>query len=353
MAGLPTFLWEKAMKALTIALSLAILALAGPGRAAETTGAGSTFVYPILAKWAAAYETKTGNKVSYQSVGSGVGITLVKKEAVDFGASDMPLKPMELDRLGMAQFPLVIGGVVPVVHLKGIRPGDMRFTGTLLADIFLGNVRFWNDPAIQKINPTLKLPDMPITVVHRVDGSGTTFNWTNYLSKISAKWKAAVGEGTSVQWPTGLGGKGNEGVAGLVDLTPGSIGYLEYSYALQKKDTIAYGLVENDAGVFVYPSALTFKAAASGVDWDNAKDFNLVMTNAPGEKSYPITATVFVLMYKQSKSPASAAIAMDLFKYALESGQEQTDSLGYVRLPPDLVQKIEDYWKTHFADWKG
>ena len=341
------------MKTLTIALSFAVLAFTGQGRAAETTGAGSTFVYPIMAKWAAAYKAKTGNTVSYRPVGSGVGITLVKKEAVDFGASEMPLKPMELDRLGIAQFPLVIGGVVPVVHVRGIKSGEMRFTGTLLADIFLGNVRFWNDPAIQKINPTLKLPDLPITVVHRVDGSGTTFNWTNYLSKISSNWKASVGEGTSVQWPVGLGGKGNEGVAALVDLTSGSIGYLEYSYALQNKDTIAYCLVENDAGNFVIPSALSFKAAASSMDWDNAKDFFLVMTNAPGDKSYPITATVFVLMYKQSKSPASAAVAMDFFKWALENGQEQADSLDYVPLPPDLVQKVEGYWKTHFADWKG
>jgi len=341
------------MKTLTIVLSLAALALAGPGRAAEATGAGSTFVNPIMVKWAAAYEAKTGNKVSYQSVGSGVGITQVRREAVDFGASDMPLKPMELDRLGMAQFPLVIGGVVPVVHLEGIKPGDMRFTGAVLADIYLGNIRFWNDRAIQKINPTLKLPDMPITVVHRVDGSGTTFNWTNFLSKISSKWKDAVGEGTSVQWPAGLGGKGNEGVAALVDMTSGSIGYLEYAYAVQKKDTIAYCLVENEAGNFVIPNALTFTAAASGANWDNAKDFYLLMTNAPGEQAYPITATVFVLMYKQSKSPESAAIAMDFFKWALENGQEQADSLDYVPLPPDLVQKVEGYWKTHFADWKG
>jgi phosphate transport system substrate-binding protein len=229
----------------------------------------------------------------------------------------------------------------------------MRFTGTQLADIFLGNVRYWNDPAIQKINPTLKLPDMPITVVRRVDGSGTTFNWTNYLSKVSAKWQASVGEGTSVPWPVGLGGQGNEGVAGLVDLTSGSIGYLEYAYALQNKDTIAYCLVENEAGNFVIPNALTFKAAASSVNWDDAKDFYLVMTNPPGDMAYPITATVFVLMYKQSKSPANAAIAMDFFKWALESGQAHADSLDYVPLPPDLVQKVESYWKSHFADWKG
>jgi phosphate transport system substrate-binding protein len=341
------------MKTLTIALCLAALALAGNARAGETTGAGSTFANPIMVKWAAAFAAKTGNKVSYLSVGSGVGITQVKKDMVDFGLSDMPLKPIELDRLGMAQFPLVIGGVVPVVHVKGIKPGDLRFTGALLADIFLGNIRYWNDPAIRKVNPKLTLPDMPITVVHRVDGSGTTFNWSNYLSKVSPKWKEADGEGTTVHWPVGLGGKGNEGVAGLVDATSGSIGYLEYSYALQKKDTISYCLVENDVGNFIVPSAVTFKAAASSVNWDDAKDFHLIMTNAPGDMSYPITATVFVLMYKQSKSPASAAIAMDFFKWALESGQEQANALDYVPLPPNLVQKIEDYWKSHFADWKG
>ena len=341
------------MKELTIALALAALVLAGQARAAETTGAGSTFVFPVMAKWIAAYEAKTGNKVKYQAVGSGVGITQIKWAKVDFGASDMPLKPDELDKHGLGQFPLVIGGVVPVVHVEGVKAGALRLTGPLLADIFLGKIRFWNDEAIQTINPDLKLPNMPITVVHRSDGSGTTFNWSDYLSKVSSEWKASVGEGTTVEWPIGVGGKGNEGVASLVDLTSGSIGYVEYAYAFQKKDTVAFGVVQNQAGNFVPPSAESFRAAASSADWSSAKDFFLTMTNAPGAQAYPITAAVFVLMYKQPKSAESAAIAMDFLKWALESGQAQAASLDYVPLPPDLVKQIEGYWKANFAGSKG
>jgi phosphate transport system substrate-binding protein len=340
------------MRKQTIALLFAALTLAEPVHAAETSGAGSTFVYPVMAKWAADYEAKTGNKVSYQPVGSGLGIAQIKSGSVDFGASDMPLKPEELDKLGLGQFPLVIGGVVPVVNIEGVKPGEMRFTGRLLADIFLGNIRNWNNPAIQKINPELKLPDMPITVVHRTDGSGTTFNWSNYLSKESSEWKASLGEGTSIEWPVGLGGKGNEGVASLVDLTRGSIGYLEYAYVLRKKDT-AYGLVQNKAGNFVRPSADSFSAAAASADWVNAKDFYLIMTDAPGVQAYPITATVFILMYKHPKSPESAAVAIDFLKWTLESGQAQAESLDYVPLPPTVVQQIKAYWKTQFAGWKG
>lgn len=340
------------MKKQTIALAFVALALAAPIRAAETSGAGSTFVYPVMAKWAADYETKTGNKVTYQSVGSGQGIGQIKRGSVDFGASDMPLKPEELDHLGLGQFPLVIGGVVPVVNIEGVKPGEMRFTGPLLADIFLGKIKSWNDPAIQGINPDLKLPNMPITVVHRTDGSGTTFNWSNYLSKESSEWKATVGEGVSVEWPAGLGGKGNEGVASLVDLTKGSIGYVEYAYVLRNKQT-AYGLVQNKAGNFVKPNAVSFSAAATNADWVNARDFYMIMTDAPGAQAYPITATSFILMYKQPKSPESAAVAMDFIKWALESGQAQAESLDYVPLPPNVVQQIKAYWKAQFAGWKG
>ena len=277
------------------------------------------------------------------------GIGLIKKSAVDFGASDMPLKPEELDKLGMAQFPLVIGGVVPVIHIEGIKPGEMRFTGRLLADIFLGNVRNWNHPSIQKVNPDLKLPNMPITVVHRLDGSGTTFNWSNYLSKVSPQWKTAVGEGTSVEWPLGLGGKGNDGVASLVAMVPGAISYLEYAYALQKIDKISYGMVQNSAGNFVSPSADTFQAAASSADWKATKDFFLIMTDAPGADAYPITATTFVLMYKQPKSPENTTVTMDFMRWSLESGQPQAEQLHYVPLPSTLVQQIEAYWKASFA----
>jgi phosphate transport system substrate-binding protein len=331
---------------------MAIVALmaAAPSRAAETKGAGSTFVSPVMAKWSAAYKAKTGNSVSYQSVGSGIGISLIKKAAVDFGTSDMPLKPEELDKLGMVQFPLVIGGVVPVVHVEGVKPGEMRFTGRLLADIFLGNIRNWSHPAIQKINPDLKLPNIAITVVHRVDGSGTTFNWSNYLSKMSSEWKAMVGEGTSVEWPLGLGGKGHDGVASLMASIPGAIGYLEYTYALQKIDKISFGVVQNSAGKFVSPNSETFQAAASSADWKNTKDFFLIMTDAPGANAYPITATTFVLMYKQPKSPDSTAITVDFMRWSLASGQPLAESLDYVPLPSALVQQVEVYWKANFAN---
>jgi phosphate transport system substrate-binding protein len=330
-------------------LAIAAVLAAAPGWAAETKGAGSTFVSPVMAKWSDDYRTKTGNSISYQSVGSSIGIGLIKKSAVEFGTSDMPLKPEDLDRLGMVQFPLVIGGVVPVIHIDGIKPGEIRFTGRLLADIFLGKVRNWNHPSIQQINPDLKLPNMPITVVHRLDGSGTTFNWSNYLSKASPEWKASIGEGTLVEWPLGLGGKGNDGVASLVAMVPGSIGYLEYAYALQKLDKISYGVVQNSAGNFVSPSADAFQAAAASADWNNARDFFLVMTDAPGADAYPITATTFVLMHKQSKSPEQTAIAMDFLRWSLESGQKQAEQLHYVPLPQALVQQIEAYWTANLA----
>ena len=333
-------------------MAIVALMVAAPSRAAETRGAGSTFVSPVMAKWSAAYKAKTGNSVSYQSVGSGIGISLIKKAAVDFGTSDMPLKPEELDKLGMVQFPLVIGGVVPVVHVEGVKPGEMRFTGRLLADIFLGNIRNWSHPAIQKINPDLKLPNIAITVVHRVDGSGTTFNWSNYLSKMSSEWKATVGESTSLEWPHGVGGKDNDGVASLMASIPGSIGYLEYTYtyALQKIDKISFGVVQNSAGKFVSPNSETFQAAASSADWKNTKDFFLIMTDAPGANAYPITATTFVLMYKQPKSSESTAITVDFMRWSLESGQPLAESLDYVPLPSALVQQIEVYWKANFVN---
>jgi phosphate transport system substrate-binding protein len=324
-----------------------------PSWAAETKGAGSTFISPVMTKWTAAYKAKTGKVVSYQPVGSGVGISMIRQAAVDFGASDMPLEPAELEKLGMVQFPLIIGGVVPVVHVEGIRPGEIRFTGRLLADIFLGNIRSWNHPAIKKINPELKLPNQPITVVHRVDGSGTTFNWSNFLSKTSSEWKAIVGEGTTVEWPLGVGGKGNDGVASLVGMIPGSIGYLEYAYALQKLDKISFGVVQNSSGNFVSPGAETFQAAAASADWQSKKDFFLVMTDAPGANAYPITATTFVLMYKHPKLPESAAVAVDFMRWALVSGRAQAESLAYVPLPTALVHQIEAYWSASFAGFEG
>jgi phosphate transport system substrate-binding protein len=316
--------------------------------AAETKGAGSTFVSPVMAKWIDAYKAKTGNNVSYQPVGSSIGVGLVKRATVDFGASDMPLAPKELEKLGMMQFPIVIGGVVPVVNIEGVKPGQIHFTGQVLADIYLGKLRSWSDPAIRAINPDLTLPNAPITVVHRIDGSGTTFNWSNYLSKVSPQWKTTVGEGTSVEWPVGLGGKGNDGVASLVSLVSGSIGYLEYAYALQRLDKISFGSVQNSAGNFVSPNAKSFQVAASSADWKAAKDFCLVLTDAPGEDAYPITATTFVLMHKQPKSQDRSATAIDFVRWSLESGKSQAEMLNYVPLPAALIEQIELYWQQSF-----
>lgn len=332
-------------KHIALPVILAALLVATQSLAAETKGAGSTFVSPVMAKWIDAYKTKTGNTVSYQAVGSSIGVGLIKKEAVDFGASDMPLDPKELDRLGMMQFPIVIGGVVPVVNIDGVKPGQIRFTGQMLADIYLGKLRSWNDPAIRAINPDIRLPNTAITVVHRTDGSGTSFNWSNYLSKVSPQWKTSVGEGTSVEWPLGLGGKGNDGVASLVSLVPGSIGYLEYTYALQRLDRISFGVVQNSAGNFVVPDAASFQAAASSADWKAKKDFHLVLTNAPGEDAYPITATTFVLMPKAPKSEERSAAAIDFIRWSLENGKTQAETLNYVPLPPALVDQIERYWQ--------
>jgi phosphate transport system substrate-binding protein len=327
---------------------LASLSLsAAVAQAAETTGAGSTFVFPILEKWAAEYEAKTGDKISYQSNGSGAGISQIKGASVDFGASDMPLRPEELEKRGLGQFPLVIGGVVPIVNIEGIGPGVMHFTGAVLADIFLGKIKNWDDPAIRALNAGVNLPAAPISVIHRSDGSGTTFNWANYLSKVSPEWKEKVGEGTTVDWPTGAGGKGNEGVAAFVALTKNSISYVEYAYAVKNK--LAYGLVQNKAGRFVQPGAETFQAAAKNADWSATKDFFLIMTDAPGEDAYPITATAFIIMYKQPKDFGRAKIARDFFRWSLENGQAQADALNYVPLPPPLVRQIENYWNAEFG----
>ncbi|MDI3565893.1 phosphate ABC transporter substrate-binding protein PstS [Bradyrhizobium sp. Arg816] len=332
-------------KHIALPIIFTALLVATESLAAETKGAGSTFVSPVMAKWIDAYKTKTGNTVSYQAVGSSIGVSLIKKEAVDFGASDMPLDPKELDRLGMMQFPIVIGGVVPVVNIDGVKPGQIRFTGQMLADIYLGKLKSWNDPAIRAINPDIRLPNTAITVVHRTDGSGTTFNWSNYLSKVSPQWKSSVGEGTSVEWPLGLGGKGNDGVASLVSLVPGSIGYLEYTYALQRLDKISFGVVQNSAGNFVVPDAASFQAAASSADWRAEKGFHLVLTNAPGEDAYPITATTFVLMPKAPKSEERSAATIDFMRWSLENGKAQAETLNYVPLPAALVDQIERYWE--------
>lgn len=325
-----------------VALGCAALLTASVAQAAEITGAGSTFVYPVLSKWSATYNEKTGNRVNYQSIGSGGGIAQIKAATVTFGASDMPLKPDELAAAGLTQFPVVIGGVVPVVNVEGIKAGELKFTGPMLADIFLGKIAKWNDAAIAGVNPGVKLPDQKITVVHRSDGSGTTFNWVNYLSKVSDEWKTKIGEGTSVSWPTGVGGKGNEGVAAYVNQIKGSIGYVELAYATQNK--MAYAAVKNKNNEFVQPTAKTFQTAAEHANWTEQPDFYQVITNAPGAGSWPITATVFVMMYKEPKDAQHSKDAVAFFKWALSEGQSDAQSLDYIPLPAPLVKQIEASW---------
>ncbi len=314
--------------------------------AADITGAGSTFVYPVLSKWSADYNKINGDKLNYQSIGSGGGIAQIKAATVDFGASDAPMKPEDLQAAGLGQFPVVVGGIVPVINVKGIASGQLKLSGKVLADIFLGNVTKWNDKAIADLNPGLKLPDSQIAVVHRSDGSGTSFNWTNFFSKVNPDWKSKVGEGTAVNWPVGIGGKGNEGVAAYVTRVKDSIGYVEYAYALQNK--LPFALVQNAAGQYPKPNAESFGAAAASAEWGTAKDFFLIMTNAPGEKAWPITATTWAIMYKQPKDAARSKAAFDFFKWALEKGQKEASSLDYVPLPETLVKQIEGYWTSEF-----
>ena len=331
---------NKFTRGVVFALTSASLGFAAAADA-TVTGAGSTFVYPILSRWATDYKKMGGEEINYQSIGSGGGIAQIKAATVVFGATDKPLAPDELAASGLAQFPVVIGGVVPVINIPGARSGQVKVTGPLLADIYLGKIKTWNDPRISKLNPGLHFPAKPITVVHRSDGSGTTFNWVHYLSQVSPEWKSNVGEGTSVNWPAGVGGKGNEGVAAYVNQIAYSIGYVEYAYVLQNK--MVFTQVQNSAGKFIAPNARSFAAAASHANWANAKDFFLVMTNAPGADSYPITATTFVLMYKQPKNKQGSDSAKKFFGWALAKGQPQAASLDYVPLPAPLVKRVQSY----------
>jgi phosphate transport system substrate-binding protein len=312
-----------------------------PASSQQITGAGSTFVYPVLSAWAADYQKQSGARINYQSIGSGGGISQVKAGTVDFGATDQPLASDELAKANLAQFPIVIGGIVAVVNLPGFKPGQLKLTGPLLADIYAGKVKSWSDPAIASVNPGVELPSANIAVVHRSDGSGTTFNFTHYLSQVSPAWKSGPGEGKTVSWPAGVGGKGNEGVANYVKQIPNSIGYVEYAYVVQSG--MSYAQLQNAAGTFVSPSAETFSDAAQSADWAEASDFNLVMTNAPGANAYPITATTFILMPKQPKDKARSDAALSFFRYALEKGQPQASKLDYVPLPDALVKQIETY----------
>ena len=319
---------------------------AGAKVAAEITGAGATFIYPLLSKWSAQYSQATGNKINYQSIGSGGGIAQIKAGTVDFGSSDKPLGADELAQAGLGQFPSAVGGVVPVVNLPGVQPGQLKLTGPVLADIYLGRITMWNDAAIAALNPGMSLPALKINVVKRSDGSGTTFNFVNYLSKVSPEWKAKVGEGTSVQWPTGIGGKGNEGVAAYVKQMKGSIGYVELAYA--SENAMAHTQMQNAAGQWVQPNIASFQAAAAAADWKNAKDFGVVITNAPGAAAWPIAATNFILMYKQPRDPARSKAALDFFRWALDNGGATAQSLNYVPLPPELVSQVKSYWASEF-----
>ncbi len=309
-------------------------------QAQEITGAGATFPAPLYAKWASDYNKQTGVKVNYQSIGSGGGIKQIDSKTVDFGATDMPLTDEVLKTKGQMQFPTVIGGVVPILNVAGIAPGQLKLTGPLLADIFLGKVSRWNDPAIKAINPGVNLPDTAIAQVRRADGSGTTFLFTNYLSKVSPDWKAKVGEGTAVSWPVGAGGKGNEGVAAFVGRLPNSLGYVEYSYVKQNK--LNYALVQNAAGNFVKPEDDTFKAAAAGADW--AKSFYQILTNQPGKDSWPLSGATFILMHTSQDKPANGIEALKFFNWAYANGEKSAADLDYVPMPPAAVAAIQKAW---------
>ena len=317
----------------------------------QIAGAGATFPYPVYAKWAEAYAKKTGVQVNYQSIGSGGGIQQIKACTVDFGASDAPLQPQELDPAGLLQFPMVMGGVVPVVNIPGVGSGALKLDGTLLADIFLGKITQWNDPRIQTLNQGLKLPAITVNVVHRSDGSGTTWIFTNYLSKLSTEWVSKVGNDKSVAWPVGIGGKGNEGVASYVQRVKGSIGYVEYAYALQNK--MAHVQLRNRDGNFVHPDMKTFQAAAANADWSHSAGFYTVLTDQPGKESWPITGASFILMHRQQVDPAKGRAILDFFDWAYHHGGPMAEQLDYVPIPANVVRLVEQTWGEQIRDAQG
>jgi phosphate transport system substrate-binding protein len=312
--------------------------------AADITGAGATFPYPVYSKWADAYKKETGNSVNYQSIGSGAGIKQILAKTVTFGATDAPLKADRLEKDGLLQWPMVMGAIVPVVNVEGVAPGELVLSGELLGSIFLGKVTKWDDPAIAKLNPNLRLPSAPIAVVHRSDGSGTSFNFTNYLSKVNAEWKSKVGEGTAVEWPAGVGAKGNEGVSGNVGQTRNSIGYVEYAYAKQNK--LNYAALINKAGKIVQPTVASFQAAAGNADWAHAPGYYVVLTDQPGETSWPITAATFILMHKEPVDKAASAEAIKFFKWSFEKGGKMAEDLDYIPMPDSVVDQIEKSWAS-------
>lgn len=336
---------RNAARALFIALALSLALGSAPALAKSRTinGAGATFPFPVYSQWAHQYYRVAKVRLNYQSIGSGGGIRQIKAKTVDFGASDAPLKPEELNKAGLVQFPMVMGGVVPVVNIPGIAAGQLKLSGAVLADIFLGKIAKWNDARIQADNKGLSLPDQAITVVHRSDGSGTTWIFTNYLSKISSSWKTEVGTNKAVNWPVGVGGKGNEGVASYVQRVKGAIGYVEYAYALQNR--MSHVLLKNRAGNFVPPTSETFQAAAAGADWQHAEGYYLVLTDQPGEKSWPITGASFILLYKEQANPETARAVLSFFDWCYKNGGEIAEKLHYVPMPAKVVEMVEQTWR--------
>jgi phosphate transport system substrate-binding protein len=332
------------MKFLKAIVAAGLVAASTSAFAADITGAGSTFIYPALAKWADSYKKESGNGVNYQSIGSGAGIKQIQAKTVTFGATDAPLKSDQLEKDGFAQWPMIMGAIVPVVNLEGIKPGDLVLSGEVLGDIYLGKITKWDDAAIAKLNPNLKLPTEAITVVRRSDGSGTTFNFTNYLSKTNADWKSKVGEGTAVEWPVGVGAKGNEGVAGNIGQTKNSIGYVEYAYAKQNK--LTYTALINKGGKTVQPTTEAFQAAASNADWTNAPGYYLILTDQPGDKSWPIVASTFILMHKVPVDKTASAEAVKFFKWSFEKGGKLAEELDYIPMPESVVKLIEKTWSA-------
>jgi phosphate transport system substrate-binding protein len=338
-------------KTILMAAMLAVATSASAAWAADISGAGATFPYPVYAKWADIYKKETGIGLNYQSIGSGGGIKQIQAKTVTFGASDLPLKAEELQKAALVQFPTVLGGVVPVINVEGIKSGDITLDGPILARIFLGEVKTWNDPAIQKLNPNAKLPSQAIAIVHRSDGSGTTFLFTDYLSKVNADWKSKVGASTAVQWPAGIGAKGNEGVANNVAQTKGSIGYVEYAYAKQNK--LTFTKMVNKDGKVVSPTSETFSAAAANADWTGTPGFGVILTDQPGAAAWPITGATFILIHKQPPDPTAAAEALKFFAWGFTKGGKMAEDLDYVPLPAKVTGAIQQVWATDIKDASG
>ncbi len=340
------------MRARAVAVAgLLAAAIVVPASAMDISGAGATFPYPIYAKWADAYKKETGVGLNYQSIGSGGGIKQIQAKTVTFGATDAPLKGEELEKHGLVQFPMVMGGIVPVVNIDGVKPGDLVLDGPTLAGIFLGTIKSWDDPAIKKLNPNGNLPAQPIVVVHRSDGSGTTFNFTYYLAQVSPDWQSKVGSATAVEWPSGIGAKGNEGVSNNVTQTKGSIGYVEYAYALQNK--LVYTKMVNKEGKVVAPTSAAFQAAAANADWNSVAGYGVILANQPGAESWPMTAATFILVHKQPQDPAATAEALKFFAWAYAKGDKMAEELDYVPVPDKVVSAVEKVWASEIKDANG